>query len=376
MEIHSVKLNPDYWPTAGWQTSSPEAQGMSSATLLEMHNYIAAQEWAIDAILIVRNGYIVFEEYSLGYDVNTLHFLYSCTKSVTSALIGIAINAGYISSLESVVVDFFSDRTIANLDAWKEAITVECLLAMKAGFEWDEWTFPYTDYRNDAIQMISSFDAVQFVLDLPMASAPGTEWVYNTGASHLLSAIINTTTGMNTREFAQANLFGPLGITHLTWGTDFQGLSFGGHDMYLTPRDMAKFGFLFLNDGEWDGQQVIPAAWVQTSTDTHTEVWSETGYGYQWWTNSYLDSFEARGYLSQSIIVIQDHELVIVFTATQREGGIPYTSIVHDYILEAINGGSPITTPSIIPGIIVICVLATVLPVTTFVIYKMWQKRQ
>jgi CubicO group peptidase (beta-lactamase class C family) len=153
-----------------------------------------------------------------------------------------------------------------------------------------------------------------------MAAEPGTRWNYNTGASHLLSAIIQETTGMTELAFAEEHLFGPLGISEVSWGTDPQGRSSGGTSLRLTPRDMAKFGYLYLNVGQWDGQQLVPAAWVKASTMNQAPIfetyYGEMSYGYQWWIVPWAGYYSAVGALGQFIVVLPELDMVVVFTST------------------------------------------------------------
>jgi CubicO group peptidase (beta-lactamase class C family) len=329
--------DPTYWPTDDWVVTTPEQQGMSSTILNGLSAVIATYDLPVESILVVRHGYLVFEIYPGEDTVDTLQLLHSVSKSFTSALIGIAIEQGYIPSVETPVVSLFPTRTIANLDARKEAMTVEDLLNMLGGLEWDEWSYPYEDPRNDVLAMILSTDPTQFVLDKPMAADPGTTWVYNTGATHLLGAIIRETTGQTPLAFGNDHLFSPLGITDVFWFNDRTGLSLGGSGLNLRPRDMAKFGFLFLHDGEWDGNQIIPRAWVTQSRVVAATPWQGTGYGYQWWKNLALDTYEARGRYNQWIIVSQEHDLVMIMTADDTTGVIDPLGLARDYVFGAIT---------------------------------------
>ena len=333
---------PDYWPTHGWLTSPPEQQGMNPAILQEMHDFIENGNFPLEALLVVRGGYLIYEHYpSSFYDENDLHIIYSCTKSVTSALIGIAVQQGVLTSINERVVDLFSDRTIANLNVQKQAMTVQHLLTMTAGFEWDD------DVNFWSMQ--GSGNWVQYVLDQPMAADPGSEWVYNSGASHLLSAIIDENSLTGTIAFAEVNLFNPLGITDYVWMTDDQDVPFGGSSLFLTPRDMAKFGFLFLQNGDWEGTQLVPESWVTDATTMHVTLGGGTGYGYQWWLREQLGSFEARGYAGQYIIVIPEEEMVIVFTANDSGFEVPTGTLIYDYIMAAIQGPPGGISPGFIP---------------------------
>jgi len=327
-------------PSWDWLTSTPEEQGMDSTKLDEMMEYIDELDLPIDSVIVVRHGYIVLEEYANPkYGPDTLHLLYSVTKSVTSALIGIAIEEGFIESVDQKVVDFFPERSIKNLDSQKQNMTLEHLLTMTTGFEWNasDPTMPYT-----TVQMESSSDPVQFVLDRPMATDPGGEWVYNNGASHLLSAIITKTTGYTTLEFAREFLFGPLGISNVKWdlNRDPQGIYCGFHGLELTPRDMAKFGYLYLNNGTWNGKQIVPAEYVARSSETSFLFWENEGYGYQWWTFPQSGVYYASGMYGQRIFVVPDLDTVVVLTADLRKGA-PGSGLLHRFIIPACTGEVP-----------------------------------
>jgi CubicO group peptidase (beta-lactamase class C family) len=169
-----------------------------------------------------------------------------------------------LQSVNHPVLDLFADRQVANLDARKKAMTLEHLLTMSSGLEWPESGNAYTTLDNPYIRMMRSPDWVQFVLDRPMVQQPGATFNYNSGASHLLSAIVQKTSRLSTLAFAHEYLFKPLGITDVVWGTDAAGIAVGGSDLRLTPRDMARFGYLYLKDGVWEGQLmdsfIVPAA--------------------------------------------------------------------------------------------------------------------
>jgi CubicO group peptidase (beta-lactamase class C family) len=333
MEVSTKATEPDYWPTDDWQTATPTSQGMNPTMLTQMEQNIAAQPWgfALRSILIIRHGYLVYENYlSVPDRVNLSSNIYSCSKSVSSALIGIAINQGFLS-LDDRLVDIFSHLTIDNLDSRKEAITVEHLLTMTSGLPWDEWSYPYSNPNNDWQRMTTRSNWVEFVINRPMDFAPGTNWVYNTGGSHLLSAIVHQTTGTPTLSFAESNLFSPLGITDYYWSHDPQGNVNGGSALQLRARDMAKFGFLYLHNGTWDGQQIVPASWVAASTASHATVDSITEYGYQWWIHPDLGAYAAHGYLNQHIYVIPNQDMVVVFTARSTAFNPSY--LLSEYIL-------------------------------------------
>ncbi|MHA2323336.1 MAG: serine hydrolase domain-containing protein, partial [Candidatus Thorarchaeota archaeon] len=201
---------PDYWPTTGWLTSTPEEQGMNSSLLDE---FVDALDYGHSCLsyLVIKNGYLILEGYpDPDYNESTLKYVASVTKSFTSALVGMALGAGNLTSLDELVVDFFPDKTIANLDEDKQSITVEHLLTMTSGFQYDSSSAP----------MKASPDWIQYVLDRPMLDVPGETFNYDNGASHLLSVIVNRTTGIPTQSYADTRLFQPLGISDYEWGLD------------------------------------------------------------------------------------------------------------------------------------------------------------
>jgi CubicO group peptidase (beta-lactamase class C family) len=322
------------WPTGGWQTSTPEEQGIDSEILLEMFEYFPRNQLdhGMLSLLIIRNGCLVMEAYFHPYRADLRTDLWSCTKSVSSMLIGIALAQGHIESLEQPVLDFFPGETFQNVDEFKRSMNVKDLLTMRAGLDWPEAMYPYDDQRNLVLRMIDSDNWVHFVLDRRMIHEPGLYYEYNTGASHLLSAIIQQSTGVSTTVFAQETLFDPLGISDLDWLRDPQGIASGGHGLLLTPRDMAKLGYLYLRQGEWDGEQIVPAEWVKASIQPHTSMFSnvdsryELAYGYQWWVlpdlNLYeADSFGAIGYQGQFIFVVPEKDIVVVLTQWDSRRG-------------------------------------------------------
>jgi CubicO group peptidase (beta-lactamase class C family) len=316
-----------YWPTADWRSASPAEEGMDAAKLAEMQAAIQQKGLGLHSLLIVRHGYLVSETYYAGYQRGTKHELYSCTKSFVSTLVGMALDKGKIRGLEQKVVDFFPEERFANLTAEKQAMTLEDALTMRTGLDWQEEDAAYRD-------LYVSADWVKYMLDRPMAQAPGTHFNYCSGCSHLLSAIVQQSTGMQTLDFAQKYLFEPLGIQDLTWDTDSRGTPIGGWGLQLTPREMAKLGYLFLHQGQWDGKQVVSAGWVETATKPHTPGDGSLGYGYQWWTYPALEGYTALGRYGQTIFVVPGSDLVIVTTA-QMEDHDEIFKLIEEYIVPA-----------------------------------------
>ncbi len=333
VHVDAQVSDPDYWPTAGWLVATPESQGLDSTWYRQMENYISGWESSatLRSILIVRHGYLVYENYfQVQSRINQTRNIFSCTKSVTSALIGIAISQGYLS-LNDYMVDFFSHLTIDNLDARKEAVTVEDLLTMTSGLPWDESSYPYTHPNNDWYRMTTSPDWVQFVINRPMEYNPGEQWVYNTGGSHLLSAIVAQATNMTTLNFAETALFTPLGITDYSWQHSPNGIECGGSGLQLRPRDMAKFGFLYLHRGTWDGTVILPSSWVTASSSQKVTLSANTGYGYQWWIRPNMEAYAAHGYENQHIFVIPNHDMIVVITAASND--LDIFSLIENYVL-------------------------------------------
>jgi len=236
------------WPTEEWQYSTPIDQGMSIRTLNE---FFDAVNRYVDSVLVIRNGYIVFEQNSANFVIDSKHHLFSATKSVLSMLIGIAIDKGYIKGVDQRVLDFFPDRTILNLDERKEALTLKHLLTMSSGFD-------CPDLGNETVgQLMGSWDWDQFALDLPMSGNPGDSYQYCNANTHLLSTILTKATGMSALDFAHEHLFGPLGITDVRWDSDHsdRGRSIGFTGLWMSPQDLAKLGLLYLEGGVWEDEQ-------------------------------------------------------------------------------------------------------------------------
>lgn len=317
----------DYWPTQGWRTAAAEAQGMDAVKLAAALDAVKQSGLNLHSLLVIRNGTIVSETYFGAYNQETRHELYSCTKSFVATLVGIAIDRGKISGVARPVKEFFPGRTFKNWDTGKQALTLEHLLTMTAGLAWVEGDPAYRE-------LYLSRDWVQFMLDKPMVAPPGSRFNYCSGCSHVLSAIVQGQTGMNTRKFAEQELFGLLGITNLDWSTDSAGIPIGGWGLQLTPRDMAKLGYLYLHRGLWDGRQVVSAAWVQAATTSHTGADGPLGYGYQWWVYPRFGAYTALGRDGQTIFVVPDLDLVVVTTAA-TSGHDAIFQLIEQYIVPA-----------------------------------------
>jgi len=300
------QVNRDYWPTDGWKTGLPEEHGFNTNALsfaLEQVPRVCPQ---LHSLLVVRHGRLVVERYFDGTSAADAWNVKSASKSILSALVGIALERGYIHSLDQPVIDFFPELEHELNDPRKKSITIRHLLTMSAGLEWTE---------NGAItfRWIKSRNRVGFTWKSKLIDEPGSKWNYSTALTHMLSAVITRATGTDTLAFAQSELLGPIGATITRWDKAGDGYYIGGSEMYLTPRDMAKFGYLYLNNGQWAGKQVVPAAWVGASTLQTNNA----RYGFLWW----LDTFEGRpvyfaqGLGGQHIIVVPSLDIVVVTTA-------------------------------------------------------------
>jgi len=371
----STTIERDYWPTDGWLNSTPEEQGMDSTKLIEMMENVDDQYYDLHSVVIARHGRIVFEEYpDHRYDADQIHRLYSATKSVLSALIGIAIQEGFIESTDVRVIDFFPDYTFANMTPQKERMTLWHLLTMTSGVEWDEWSVPYEHPENSIGLMWQSGDPIQYFLDLPMANEPGENWIYNSGGSLLMSYIINETTGLLPLDFAIEYLFEPLGITSHHWITDLNGIHSGSGELFLTPRDMTKFGYLFLNNGTWADEQIVPAGWVTGSTNTtliQDEADEHRGYGLHWWTRPTVGAYYASGRFGQHIFVVPEYDLVVTFTGGIPDGDVyPGFLLLYQYILPSIMSEMSTSPLGIAP--LIITLIALVVPITCAGLY--WKR--
>jgi len=261
----------------------------------------------------------------------------STTKSVSSILIGTLLQNGFLQDVDQKMVDLFSDYEIANLDSRKEAITLEHLLTMSDGMDWHELDYPYTDPNNSLGQMWNSADAIQHVLDTPMRQEPGLSNSYNSGTSVLLGGVIEGTTGRDVLEYAQEQLFDPLGITDFRWDKTNGDHYHTDGGLYLTPRDMARIGYLMLREGNWQGKQIISPEWVKQSTRSHYPLGEGWGYGYQWWILP-AGVFAATGHYEQLIYVVPETDMVVVFTGyIPDEVLAPTSGILYRYILDSIQ---------------------------------------
>jgi len=332
-----------------WPVSTPEEQGLDTGKLREALDLILAGERYpnIHALLIVRHGCIVAEEYFNGWRADGLHTLQSVTKSFTSALVGIAIARGEFKGVDEKVLDFFPDmKEIANMDERKESLCLEDLLTMRSGTDFHERDAG-SPYRQ-MMRLMKGWD--KFYLDRPMLQPPGTGFLYDSGGVILISAMLKNRTGMHAAEYAERFLFAPLGIEKKIWMRNQEGHTHAGGGLALTARDAAKFGLLYLNNGRWGNEQVGPESWVRESFRKHVDLAGKDqppfGYGYLWWIfapdprgKTGQDIYAARGRYGQYIIVVPEYDMVVVIFAmiqSVTEQNKP-TKLFYDRILTAVR---------------------------------------
>jgi CubicO group peptidase (beta-lactamase class C family) len=309
--IAQASKTPDYWPTDGWKNSTPAAQGMDSTLLAQMLEEISASDTNIYSVLVVRNGYMVTEAYFQPYEHDTNVHVQSVTKSIIGMLTGIAISQGAIKSADETLDSFFPGRIPVDNNKDRESIRISHLLSMTSGLDCQEFSG-----TGQTMEQTSSW--VQFMLNRPMASKPGKKFGYCNGNAHLLSAIIEKTTGINTRIYANQELFQPLGIVPVEkadWETDPKGYTMGGYGLHLRPVDLAKLAYLYLQNGKWEDQQIIPDSWVEESTTQKIKKEDGSGYGYLWTVYPKQGHYAALGLGGQQIHVYPARNLIVVVTA-------------------------------------------------------------
>jgi CubicO group peptidase (beta-lactamase class C family) len=354
--LTDMALHADEWPVA-----PPEDVGLDSAPLGVLERWLGSfAEANVHGVVVIRHGALAYERYFAGEDQNwgqplgrisfasdSKHDLRSVTKSVTSLLVGIALDRGLIGDIDEPLFTFFPEHADLRTED-KDRILLRHLLTMSSGLEWDEYR-PYTDPLNSEIRMIWSPDRYRFALERGIAAPPGTLWNYNSGSSELLGAIISKAAGRPLEDFAKEALFDPLGIRDVAWSTyPNNDIVSSGGGLRLRPRDMAKIGQLVLNRGQWAGRQIVPANWIDASVAAQMGPTDrKMFYGYQWWLGrSLIDRQEiawvaAMGLGGQRIFAVPAFDLVTVVTAGDYEGTtqqwVP-TVILNRYVFAAIKG--------------------------------------
>ncbi len=303
-----------------WPLSTPAAQGMDSARTLGGLRQIWSSEF-LTSFLIVRNDKLVLEYYAPGIVPENDFNVQGISGNFISALVGIALDNRSLPSVNEQVLDFFPSFDTTHLDARKRLWTIEHLLTMRSGMDWNENT-------THSSLFTSGNNWINVDLGLPLQSAPGDTFIYTLPNANILAAILNRVSGSSIYEFAESNLFERLNIAVRSWAADPQGIYLGGGDMRFTPRDLARFGQLYLHNGLIDGRQIIPRSWIQQSLAPRNKESAVKGdfkslnFGYLWWTNADGgDSlFFASGYGGQMILVSPSRSMIIVVIADDMVG--------------------------------------------------------
>ena len=314
----------DYVPIAGgdWEVSTPEAEGLNPLLVAELY-FNAAQLGTLRGLLVIKNGRLIAEGYFNDGSLDQKARLQSVTKSFTSALVGIALEQGLLTSVDQKMLEFYPEIVDLITDPRKEEITIQQMLQMRAGYPWEET-------HADLWAGLLSGHYPPLIEYFPLIADPGTEFHYSNLTSNWLGIIVDRVSGMNLKTYAEEHLFTPLGIAPGDWGMDAEGHNNGCGDLHLRIRDAAKFGLLYLNDGVYEGRQVVPADWVEASLQSYTldafreidgkkvgRYFRDIGYGYQWWSatvGKYPIDY-AHGHGGQLIVLLDALDMVIVTTA-------------------------------------------------------------
>jgi CubicO group peptidase (beta-lactamase class C family) len=329
--------------------STPEEQGMDSVALRDAVEFMLEEKSAYrpHQVIVVRHGRRVLDVVFYPFQRGWRHDLASVTKILTGTLVGAAVRAGFIPSMDDRVVTFFADRPIANPSPWKDAITVSNLLEQRSGLA----TSDVLEAQALDQEMYASSDYVQWALDQPMAKAPGWDYLYTSWNPHLAAGIVARTTGMAPLAFGGRTVFGPMGIRDVVWPADPQGINRGYGDLQLRPLDLAKVGQLYLNHGTWKGRQLLDPEWVARATSAAPgpgpEGWPpEIGIGYHWEVGS--DYRSGTGSAGQVVRFFPSLDVVLVTVAGGGSGyaGNTYSSLAevltHSYVKPAIRSSLPL----------------------------------
>lgn len=349
---HTAKKNNSKDHSLAWAVLTLSNEGIDSIKIDSIHKELSSGEYGlVDHVLIFRNRNLIFDkQYENNYDSiaqlfdsanfqynydhpdwhpyykgTDLHTLQSCTKSITSLLIGIAIDEGHILNTDIKVMELFHSYNPKQQEALKNAITLQDLLTMRGGFKWDEASTDYSDPGNSCYILENSDNWLEYILQLPMDTVPGTKFVYNGGITVLLGEIIRIKTGMRIDKWAEEKLFKPLNISDYYWKLSPNGEVDTEGGLYLSIYDFAKIGQLILNKGTWQGKRIIAEKWLQESTRQHVKTGMPDGYGYQWWLwNPRKDDYQlimATGFGGQFLFIDHENNLLTVMNGWNIHGG-------------------------------------------------------
>jgi len=370
-----TSANNDLWPTKGWTTATPASVGMDEKILDAVDKDLAAGKFSlVDSFAVFRCGkkvyestyphdyakiygkqakekgplnarltgpYNYFDPYWHPYFHGTdLHSMQSVSKTVTSIIIGIAkTRSDFKAGLDTPVLHYFDATKVKNVDDRKQRMTLHDVLTMTTGLKWIE-DVPYDDPRSDSSLMEATDDWVQYVIDKPMAVEPGKVFVYSSGATELLAYIFKKETGQDIDDYGEKYLFAPLGIRH-HWKRTYIGVVDTEGGLFLNGSDLAKLGYLYLNDGMWDGKQIVSKEWVKESVTPYIDAEEGLGYGYKWWLYPRQDTkgyvWLALGFGGQRLMVFPEEQLIVVLTGWDILGNLPSEREILARILPAVQ---------------------------------------
>ena len=293
-----------------WNLSTLGNEGMNEKKINEFIDFIQKENKPIHSLVIIKNGNLVKDISFNGHSSKEKHAIYSCSKSITSAIIGKAIQQGLLKDVSQKVLDFFPKITIRKENEKARNMTIENLLTMATGLEWDD--------NKNYDEMWYSNNPVDYFFSRPVDCIPGTKFTYCSGVAHILQIILEKVAGEEVLSYGKKVLFEPLGIWDVLWGKEGNGLL---GSIEITPLDMAKIGYMYLNKGMWKGVKIIPEQWVAISTSKHIDTPNNlnevtnfgAGYGYLWW-NNFFGGYHANGFGGQYMFVVPESDLVVVFT--------------------------------------------------------------
>jgi CubicO group peptidase (beta-lactamase class C family) len=328
----------------GWATAHLKTLEVDTSRIYQLFNQLQGSNHKVHSMILVKDGRLIIEEYFDGYDSEKQHDLRSVTKSITSVLMGIAIDKGFVDSLDDPYTKYIRNPAPRNnRDSRKEQITIRHLMTMSTGLDCNDWD---SDSRGQEDRVYQQRDWLQYFLDLPMLHDPGTVPNYCTMGQVLATEIISRASGMPIDEFAGQFLFGPLGIEHTGWGHTSRGQVIpSAKRLYMTPRDMAKIGLLIQNNGSWMGMQIVSETWVQESTSAITNI-GGMDYGLLWWNvpvtvkNETVVMKAATGNGGQYIFIVPALNLVAVFTGgayNSQDDKLPF-AVMRDIVLYTFLG--------------------------------------
>lgn len=323
----------------GWVIKDVRSMKLDTTRLYQFYSQAKTGSNKLHSTLLVKDGHLVIEEYFNGQEAAKPHDMRSVSKSIRSLLLGIAIDKGYIDSIDDPIANYLGPlQAEKNLDPRKKDITIRHLITMSAGWDCNDWD-QSSKGQEDRVYRKSNW--LQYTLDLPMINDPGTVSNYCSMGVILMTEIISQATGMSIDVFAQKYLFNPLGISNVQWNhTNNKPVIDSGKRLYMTSRDLAKIGLLVLQNGQWNGQEIVSQEWIEASTSPKTKI-TNLDYGFLWWQIPFqhagitYKSIVATGNGGQYIMIIPELNLVAAFTGSaynSEEDKLPFAIMNNVFI--------------------------------------------